>query len=144
MLFRSGTPSWYQVQYRTPVCSGSWTSVSPNPTANSVTISGLSANKTYDVQVAAANAGGASAYVVYGQSPAATTATSSSGYAPNTPVSLAVGTVSQSSITWTWAAGATDSTHNAATGYYVETSANGTSWSAQTDNGNSKIGRAHV
>ena len=128
-----GAATYYQVQYRTPVGSGAWTSVSINPSTTSVTISGLSASTQYDVQVAANNSGGvASSYVVYGQSPAATTA--SAGSAPGVPSGLTTGSVTSASVALTWTA---PSTGGAPTGYMVEYSTDsGSTWSAPVSFGN--------
>jgi hypothetical protein len=81
-------------------------------------LSGLAAGAAIDVQIQSTNAAGVSAWS------ATTTLTTAAG-APNTPsaASLAQGTGSNLTVTWT--APAADSTHSAATGFNLRSSPSG-------------------
>lgn len=102
-----------------PSGAGTWTTVSG--VTSPYDLSGLAAGAAIDVQVQAANAGGASPW-----SATSTMTTASTGpYAPNAPVIASVappadGTASKLVVTWT--APAVDGTHGAATGYNLRSS----------------------
>jgi hypothetical protein len=90
------------------------------------TLSGLAAGAAIDVQVESLNSAGLSAW-------SATSTLTTMTAAPNAPggVSLAQGTGSNLTVSWT--APATDSTHNAATGYNLRSSPSGAStWTTVT------------
>jgi titin len=99
-----------------PSGAGSWTIVTG--VASAYSLSGLAAGAAIDVQIQSTNAAGASAWS------ATTTLTTAAG-APNTPsaASLAQGTGSNLTVTWT--APAVDSTHSAATGFNLRSSPSG-------------------
>lgn len=99
-----GTATYYQVQYRVYGSGASWTALGTNPTTTSAVITGLSASTQYDVEVAANNTGGvASSFVIYGQSPAATTSAVTLT-PPGAPTGLASNSVTSSSAGLTWTA----------------------------------------
>lgn len=101
---------------------GSWTTVTG--AASPYNLSGLIAGAAFDVQIQGTNAAGASAW-----SATSTLTTSTSGvYAPNAPAIASVappadGTNTKLTVTWT--APATDSTNGAATGYNLRSSPSG-------------------
>ncbi len=105
-----------------PTGAGTWTTV---PAVSSpYTVTGLAAGAAIDVQVQGANVTGTSAW-----SATSTLTTASGGtFAPNVPVISAVapppdGTNTKLTVTWT--APATDGSHNAATGYNLRSSPTG-------------------
>jgi len=103
-----------------PSGAGNWTAVSG--VTSPYTLSGLAVGTAFDVQVQGTNAGGTSAW-------SATTTLTTATAAPNAPSapSLAQGTGSNLSVTWT--VPATDSSHNAATGFNLQFSPSGAdSW----------------
>ena len=113
-----------------PSGAGTWTTVSA--VTSPYTLTGLTAGAAYDVQIQASDTAGSSAW-----SATSTLTTAASGpYAPNTPAITSVapppnGTNSQ--LTVTWSAPATDGTHGAATGYNVRTSPSGAgTWTTVT------------
>jgi len=113
-----------------PSGAGTWTTVSA--VTSPYTLTGLAAGAAYDVQIQASDTAGSSAW-----SATSTLTTAASGpYAPNTPAITSVapppnGTNSQ--LTVTWSAPATDGTHGAATGYNVRTSPSGAgTWTTVT------------
>jgi len=99
-----------------PSGAGTWTTVSG--VTSPYTLSGLAAGVAIDVQIQGSNAGGTSAW-------SATSTLTTATAAPNTPgpASLAQGTGSNLTVTWT--APAIDSTHNAATGFNLRSSPSG-------------------
>ena len=121
-----GTPAQYNVNWRTTSGPGAWQSAPMSVTApaGTTTISGLSASTQYDVEVSAQNTGGQSAYTV---ATAYATTSAASSSAPGLPTALASGSVTSSSITWTWTA--PTGTPSAAS-YVVETSTDNATWSA--------------
>ncbi|MDR3661459.1 MAG: fibronectin type III domain-containing protein, partial [Mycobacterium sp.] len=116
-----GAASSYVVQYRvsgTPT----WTPVSANPVSPSITLTGLSPATSYDVEVGASNSGGTSSYVQLLGVSTSTTLT-----VPGSPLALATGAVTTSSVSLTWTAAGSGGTP---TGYMVEYSLDGGStWS---------------
>jgi len=109
-----------------PSGAGTWTTVSG--VISPYDLAGLAAGAAIDVQIQGVNATGASAWSVT----STLTTTAAGPYAPNAPVIASVappvdGTNSKLTVTWT--APATDSTHGAATGYNVRFSPSGAgSW----------------
>jgi hypothetical protein len=99
-----------------PSGAATWTTVTG--VTSPYTLSGLASSAAIDVQVEASNAAGTSGWSVI-----STLATAAG--APNTPsaASLAQGTGSNLTVTWT--APAIDSTHGAATGYNLHSSPSG-------------------
>ena len=98
-----------------PSGAGTWTTVSG--VTSPYNLSGLAAGAAIDVQLQSSNATGASAW-------SATSTLTTATAAPNTPsASLAQGTGSNLTVTWT--APAIDSTHNAATGFNLRSSPSG-------------------
>jgi hypothetical protein len=99
-----------------PSGAGTWTTVAG--VTSPYTLSGLAAGAAIDVQLQASNTAGTSAW-------SATSTLTTATAAPNTPsgVSLAQGTGSNLTVTWT--APAIDSTHNAATGFNLRSSPSG-------------------
>jgi titin len=102
-----------------PSGAGTWTTMSG--VSSPYTISGLTAGAAFDVQIQATNTAGPSAW-----SATATLATAAA--VPNAPSapsapSLAVGTGSNLTVTWT--APTVDSMHNAATGFNLRSSPSG-------------------
>jgi hypothetical protein len=93
-----GAVTYYQVQYRLTGTS-TWTAA-PGTSVTSATLSGLTSSSEFDVQVAAGNSGGLSAFsaTVNG-----TTAIPSVA-APGMPTSLAVGTTTTTTAPLTWTA----------------------------------------
>jgi hypothetical protein len=105
----AGTVTWgstgatsYTVQYRVAGSGSSYTTVSPNPTGTSVTITGLTAGLNYEVQVAGNCAGGTTS------SFSATAVISSCG--PPTNVQFSNITTSSVDVSWTEAPNATSYT----------------------------------
>lgn len=119
-----GVPTGYVVQYRL-TGTGTWT---PATLGNvlTYTATGLGSSQSYDFEVQATNAGGSSSFtsVISDSTSAAPT------YAPNVPTSLASGSISSTSITWTWTAPAVDGSHSAAATYSIETSNDNATWSS--------------
>lgn len=112
------TPSSYVVQYRVSP-SGTWTTWSPAPSTNSVTVTGLTTGTAYDFQVAATNSGGTGIF--------SSILTTTPPYPlPGTPTGLTVGAITSSSVALSWTAPAS----GAAVVYYqVQYSANaGANW----------------
>jgi hypothetical protein len=104
-----------------PSGAGTWTTI-PDVTSPYI-LSDLAAGAAFDVQVQSANAVGTSAW-----SAASTLTTAAGPSAPNAPSAPTVtpppdGT--NSKLTVTWAAPATDGTHDAATGYNLRYSPSG-------------------
>src|SRR5208283_1811857 len=99
-----------------PSGAGTWTTV--GGVTSPYTLSGLAAGAAIDVELQASNAAGTSAW-------SATSTLTTATAVPNTPsgVSLAQGTGSNLTVTWT--APAIDSTHNAATGFNLRSSPSG-------------------
>jgi hypothetical protein len=98
-----------------------WTTI-PNA-SNPYDLSGLAAGEAIDVQVQAANAAGTSAW-----SATSTLITSSGPFSPNAPSISSVAPTpdgTNTKLTVTWTAPATDSQHSAATGYNVRYSPTG-------------------
>jgi hypothetical protein len=110
-----GRASSYIVQYRLHG-SGSWTTAASGVTGTSYTVIGLSHNSAYDFHVLGANSVGTGA--------ASSVVTLTTDYAP--PNAPAIGNIAPandgttSKLTVTWAAPATDATHDAATGYNLQ------------------------
>jgi len=107
-----------------PSGAGTWTIVSG--VTSPYTLTGLAAGAAIDVQIEASNAAGTSAWST---TSTLTTATA----APNTPaaVSLAQGTGSNLTVTWT--APATDASHNVATAFALRSSPSGAgTWTTVT------------
>jgi len=110
--------------------AGAWTVVSG--VTSPYTVSGLTAGTAYDVQVQSTNAAGTS---VWSATSTLTTA-AAAAFAPNAPAIASVapppnGTNTQLTVTWT--APATDSTHGAATGYNLRSSPTGANtWTTVT------------
>ena len=106
------------------LASGAWTS------GTTATVTGLAHATGYYFQVVASNSGGAGGTVATGSTITTDIA------APNAPAISAVAPVSDGSITKltvTWAASATDGTHDAATGYDLQYRTNPSgSWTTQT------------
>jgi hypothetical protein len=93
-----GSATYYQVQYRV-TGAGSWTAA-PSTAILSQTLTGLTASTQYDVQVAAGNSAGLSAFTG-----TVTGTTSSSLLAPpGTPSGLAVGAVTTTTAALSWSA----------------------------------------
>ena len=120
-----GAAAGFALRY-SPTGAGSWTTLSN--VASPYTLTGLTAGAGFDVQVQAINATGASAW-----SATATLSTASAGpYAPNAPAITSVAPPpdgTNSKLTVTWPAPATDGTHGAASGYNLRYSAAGAgSW----------------
>ncbi|HUN42167.1 MAG TPA: fibronectin type III domain-containing protein [Acetobacteraceae bacterium] len=111
----------YNLQW-SPSGVGAWTVVTG--VSSPYDLSGLASDAAIDVEVQAANAGGASAW-----SATSTLTTAAAGpFAPNAPAITSVappsnGTASELTVVWT--APATDSTHGAATGYNLRYSPSG-------------------
>jgi hypothetical protein len=107
--------------------ANAWTQAS-NVTSPYV-LSGLAAGAAIDVQIQSANVAGASAW-----SASSTLTTASGPFAPNAPSITGVAPPSDGSnskLTVTWTAPATDSTHGAATGYNLRYSPSGAgTWTA--------------
>jgi titin len=101
-----------------PSGAGTWTMLSG--ITSPYTLSGLTAGAAYDVQIQASDATGTSAW-----SATSTLTTATAAYVPNTPgaASLAQGTGSNLTVTWT--APAVDGMHNAAAGYNLRSSPSG-------------------
>ncbi len=107
-----------------PSSAGTWTIVSG--VTSPYNLSGLAAGAAIDVQLQSLNAAGTSAW-------SATSTLTTATAAPNTAgaVSLAQGTGSNLTVTWT--APTVDSAHNAATGYNLQSSPSGAgSWTIVT------------
>jgi len=123
-----GPATSYVVQYRVHG-SGSWTTAASSVMSASYMVTGLSHDTAYDFQVFGVNSVGAGA--------ASSMVTLTTDYAPpNAPMVSSVapvndGTTSELAVTWT--APATDSTHDAATGYNLQYSIHGAgSWTLVT------------
>jgi hypothetical protein len=101
-----------------PSGAGTWTTVSG--ITSPYTLTGLAAGAAIDVQLQSSNATGASAW-----SATSTLTTAAGGYIPNTPGAASLAQGAGTNLTVTWTAPATDSTHNAATGYAVRSSPSG-------------------
>jgi prophage DNA circulation protein len=104
----------YTPQYQL-ASGGSWTTFGSPIAGTSVSVTGLAHASAYNFQVVATNAGGSAT--------SGTASASTSAAAPNVPTGLAVGTllaITTTSIALSWTAPATDSTHDAATGYTVQ------------------------
>jgi titin len=99
-----------------PSGAGTWTTVAG--VTSPYTLTGLAAGAAFDVQIQASNAAGASAW-------SATSTLTTATAAPNTPAGAALAQGTGSNLTVTWTAPATDSTHNAATAYTVQSSPSG-------------------
>jgi hypothetical protein len=99
-----------------PSGAGTWTTVAG--VTSPYTLSGLAAGAAIDVQLESSNTAGTSAW-------SATSTLTTATTAPNIPsaASLAQGTGSNLTVTWT--APAVDSTHNAATGFNLRSSPSG-------------------
>ncbi len=107
-----------------PSGANTWTTVSA--VTSPYTLSGLAAVAAIDVQVEASNAAGTSAW-----STTSTLTTAAIPYIPNTPGAASLAQGSGSNLTVTWTAPAIDSTHNAATGYNLQSSPSGAgTWTA--------------
>lgn len=115
-----------------PSGANTWTTVSA--VISPYTLTGLTASAAYDVQIQSTNAAGAGAWSV--TSTLTTAAAASVTYAPNAPAIASVApppTGTNSQLTVTWTAPATDSTHSAATGYNVRYSPTGANaWTITT------------
>ncbi len=128
-----GAVATYSLQYSVHGAN-TWTTVSPAPTTTSATVSGLLASTYYDFQVAGVTGGGVIGS--YDQLLGVLTA-AAPAYAPNSPASVAIGTVTSASVALNWSAPATDGTHSAATSYLVAYSSNvGSTWSTPVNVGN--------
>ena len=93
-----GTATYYQVQYR--VTGGSSWSAAPGTAILSETLTGLTPSTEYDVQVAAGNSAGLSAF-----SATVNGTTAASGIAaPGTPTGLTVGTTTATTVPLSWTA----------------------------------------
>jgi len=127
-----GPASNYVVRYRVSGAS-SWTPVNVNPVLPSITVAGLSPATSYDVEVAARNSGGTSSYVsLLGVS------TSMTLSVPGSPLALATGAVTTSSVSLTWTAPDSGGTP---TGYAVEYSLDDAStWSQPVSFGSATSG----
>jgi hypothetical protein len=99
-----------------PSGAGTWTTLTG--VTSPYSLSGLAAGAAIDVQIQSTNAAGASAW-------SATATLTTAAAAPNTPsaASLAQGTGSNLTVTWT--APAVDSTHSVATGFNLRSSPSG-------------------
>jgi len=113
-----------------PSGAGTWTTVSG--VGSPYDLSGLAAGAAIDVELQSVNAAGVSAW-----SPVSTLTTATAGpYAPNAPSIASVtapadGTNTKLTVTWT--APATDGTHGAATGYNLRSSPSGAgTWTTVT------------
>jgi hypothetical protein len=102
--------------WSSPAGAASWTTVAG--VTSPYLLSGLASGAAIDVQLQSVNAAGVSAW-------SATSTLSTVAAAPNPPsgVSLAQGTGTDLTVSWT--APATDSTHNAATGFNLQSSPSG-------------------
>ncbi len=113
-----------------PSGANTWTTVSN--VASPYDLSGLAAGTAIDVRIESANSAGTSAW-----SAISTLITASGSSAPNTPSITSVapppdGTNTKLTVTWT--AGATDSTHGAATGFNLRYGPSGAgSWTTVSD-----------
>ena len=104
--------------------TGNWTTVTG--TSSPYDLSGLAAGAAIDVQLQGVNAAGTS-----GWSAASTLTTASA--APNPPSAPSLAQGSGSDLTVTWSAPAVDSTHNAATGFNLRSGPSGTgNWTTVT------------
>ena len=113
----SGSVTGYEVQ----AYNGSWVAASSNNSGATYKFSG-SGSKSMHVR--AKSAGGNSAYVAKSATPLWTAA-------PNAPTGLtAAATSTVGQLKCTWSAGATDSTHSAASSYTLEVSDNNSSWTS--------------
>ncbi len=105
-----------------PSGAATWTTVSG--VTSPYLLSGLAAGAAIDVQLQASNAAGTSAWS------ATSTLTTATG-APNTPSPASLAQGAGSNLTVTWTAPAIDSTHNAATGFNLQSSPSGAgTWTA--------------
>jgi hypothetical protein len=105
-----------------PSGAGTWTTVSA--VTSPYTLSGLAAGAPIDVQIQSLDATGTGAWSATSTLTTATTGT----YAPNAPAIATVAPPSDGTntkLTVTWTAPATDSTHGAATGYNLRSSPHG-------------------
>ena len=123
-----GPATSYVVQYRLHG-SGSWITAASGLIGTSYAATGLSHDTAYDFQVLGVNSVGTGA--------ASGAVTLMTDYAPpNAPTISGVAPVNDgttSKLTVTWAAPATDSTHDAATGYNLQYSVHGAgSWTLVT------------
>ncbi len=130
-----GAASSYNLRY-SPAGASTWTTVSG--VTSPYTLTGLTAAAAYNVQVQSANAAGSAAWsatsTLTTAAAAATGVTATS--APNAPAIASVApppTGTNSQLTVTWMAPATDSTHGAATGYNLRYSPSGANtWTTVT------------
>ena len=121
-----GTATYYAAQYRVTSAGGSWTAA-PNTSVASAALTGLASSTQYDVQVAAGNAGGLSAWSA---TVAGTTAAPSLA-APGAPSGLTVGTVTSTTVPLTWTAPGTGGAVASYTVQYRVTSVGG-AWTPVT------------
>jgi hypothetical protein len=99
-----------------PSGAGTWTTVSG--VTSPYTLTSLAAGSAYDVEVQAANTAGTTAWSLI------STLTTASA-APNAPAAPSLAQGTGSNLTATWAAPATDASHNAATTYNLRSSPTG-------------------
>ena len=99
-----------------PSGAGNWTTHAS--VTSPYTVTGLTTGAAFDVQVQGLNAGGTSAW-------SATSTLTTPTAAPNAPAASSLAQGSGSNLVVTWVAPATDSTHNAATGYNLRSSPSG-------------------
>jgi hypothetical protein len=115
----------YTVQYEV-TGAGSWSTFATGVTGTTESVTGLAHDTAYSFQVIAVNTGG---------NATSSSASLTTDYAaPNAPVISAVAPVNDGTATKlavTWAASATDSSHDAATGYNLQYSVHAAnSWTA--------------
>jgi titin len=101
-----------------PSGAGTWTTVSG--VTSPYTLSGLASGAAIDVQIQSLNVTGTSAW-----SATSTLTTATTAYIPNTPAAASLAQGTGSNLTVTWTAPAVDSTHNAATGFNLRSSPSG-------------------
>jgi hypothetical protein len=107
-----GAAAGYNVQ-SSPSGAGTWTIASG--VSSPFTLTGLAAGAAFDVQVQSSNAAGTSPWSAIDTFTMMTAA-------PNMPAGLSLAQGAGSNLTITWTAPATDSTHNAATGFNLRSS----------------------
>lgn len=96
-------PFTYQVSFRTPSGSGTFTPFTSTTTSLTQTITGLTAGSTYDFMVSASNAAGSGP----ASTPLVNVPTVSGSVVPSAPTNLAAGTITTNSIAVSWTASAT-------------------------------------
>ncbi len=104
-----------------PAGAGAWTTVSG--VTSPYDLSGLAAGAAIDVQLQSSNVVGTSAWSA--TSTLTTAGVAAGPYAPNAPGAASLAQGSGSDLTVTWTAPAIDSTHGAATGFNLRSSASG-------------------